>query len=251
MSILSSNIPDELKRLRQWLLWRRESRQGKATKVPITTMGYRANITTRDHWSSFEFAIRIAARPGFCDGVGFVFTEGDPYCGLDLDDVWQSDADEGAPWAKRILERFQDTYSEVSPSGQGVKIWCRAKPPRCGKWLIEAGGIEIYDHSRFFTVTGRSARIAAIVNHQSDIDALVENLDQAHRETQVRAIGDVIPQGQRHNTLVSLAGSMWRRGMIAEAIEAALITTNQRQCDPPYEPQHIRQIVASTQKWRR
>jgi primase-polymerase (primpol)-like protein len=251
MSIISSNIPDELKRLRQWLLWRRENRQGKSTKVPITTMGYRADITSPDHLSTFGFALQALARPGFCAGVGFVFTEADPYCGIDLDDIWQSDADEGATWATGILERFADTYSEVSPSGNGVKLWCRAKAARCGRWPIENGGIEIYDNARFFAVTGRSAGITALTDHHADVDALVENLDRRRHHTRARVIPNVIPQGQRHNTLVSLAGTMWKRGMCADAIEAALQETNQRQCDPPYVRKHINQIIQSMQRWSR
>jgi primase-polymerase (primpol)-like protein len=244
-------IPDELTALPQWLIWRYETRQGKPTKAPYTTMGYRACVVNPEHWSTFEFALAAAARPKFADGIGFVFTGADPFCGIDLDNCYPSDAAECAPWAQGILERFSDTYSEVSPSGAGVKIWCRAKAPRCGRWGVEDGAIEVYDHSRFFTCTGRSAGILVVTDHQRDIERLVGNLDEDRGATLSRPIPDVIPQGQRHNALVSLAGSMWKRGMCAEAIEAALMTTNQRQCDPPYEPEHISKIVASMQRWPR
>jgi hypothetical protein len=150
-----------------------------------------------------------------------------------------------------ILDRFRDTYSEVSPSGSGVKIWCKAKAPRCGRWPIGQGAIEIYDHRRFFTVTGRSAGVFAVADHQADIEALVANLDQVRHKAQARVIPSVIPRGQRHNTLVSLAGTMWRRGMCADAVEAALLETNQRQCDPPYPGQHINQIIHSMHTWSR
>jgi primase-polymerase (primpol)-like protein len=171
-------------------------------------MGYRASSTNPDHWSTFEFASKTVGRPAFADGIGFVFTADDPYCGVDLDHVWQSDADEGADWALQILDRFNDTYSEISPSGQGVKIWCRANSPRCGQWPVGAGAIEIYDRARFFTMTGQSAGALVIVDHQSDIDALIGNLDEGRNQPQARTIPEVISQGQRHKALVSLAGSM-------------------------------------------
>jgi hypothetical protein len=214
-------------------------------------MGYRADVTNPEHWSTFEFALKAAARPGFADGVGFVFTGDDPFCGIDLDNCYPSDAAECAPWAEGILERLGDTYSEESPSAKGVKIWCCARSPRCGRWLVEYGAIEIYDRLRFFTVTGRSAGITSITDHQADVAALVANLDEGRHESRLQTIPDVIPQGQRHNTLVSLGGTMWGRGMVAEAVEAALLVTNQKQCDPPYSPDHIRKIVASMAHWRR
>jgi primase-polymerase (primpol)-like protein len=244
-------IPEELRKLKQWIIWRREDRDGEPTKVPYTTMGYRASSTNPDHWSTFEAALAAAARPGFCDGVGFVFAKTDPYTGVDLDDVWQSDADEGAPWAAGILERFRDTYSEASPSNRGVKVWCRARAPRCGRWTIAGGAIEVYDHARFFAVTGRSAGIVEITDHQADVEALIANLDGDRPRTQAEAIPNIIPRGRRHNSLLSLAGTMHRRGMAPEAIEAALLEVDRRQCDPPHGAQHVRKIVASMRGWER
>jgi hypothetical protein len=253
MLSIRENIPPELISLPQFVLWRRESRDGRVTKVPYTFMGYRASATNPEHWTTLECALKFAARPGFADGIGFVFTDADPYCGIDLDNVWQSDADEGAPWATGILERFADTYSEASPSDCGIKTWCRAKAPRCGRWAIEGGAVEIYDRNRFFTVTGRHTGILAVTDHQHDVELLVASLDRRQHPaiTQARTIPDIIPQGQRHTALVSLAGSMWRRGMTPEAIEAALLVTDQKQCDPPHGPEHIHRIVESMQRWPR
>jgi primase-polymerase (primpol)-like protein len=247
------DIPDELTALRQFLLWRyiQKPEKPKPDKVPFTAMGYKADVTNPEHWSRYEIVLERSHRPGFCDGIGFVFTAEDPYCGIDLDHIWQSDADEGVEWAAGVLERFSDTYSEVSPSGTGVKIWCKAKTPRCGKWAVESGAIEVYDHARFFTITGKSAGVMAITNHQVDVDALIANLDEDRRQQPHAAIPDAIPQGQRHNTLVSLAGTMWRRGMMAEAIEAALVVTDAKQCSPPHGPDHVRKIVASMSRWPR
>ena len=258
MNIVAKNIPEELVSLPQWVLWRYEDRGApKPTKVPYQarTRLYHAKSDDPRTWASFEAAIEMYQHhAGHIDGIGFAFSAADCYCGIDLDRIWLSDADEGAPWAIRILEQFADTYSEVSPSDFGVKIWCKAKAPRCGSWPIEHGAIEVYDHSRYFAVTGRAGRVHAITDHQSDVEALVAHLDEDDVATTSRRptiTGGTIPQGQRHPTLVSLGGTMWKRGMCPAAIEAALLKTNEEQCDPPYPPDHIHKIVASMARWER
>jgi hypothetical protein len=59
---------------------------------------------------------------------------------------------------------------------------------------------------------------------------------------------EVIPQGERNETLTSLAGSMQRRGMSREAIEAALLVENQR-CDPPLSKKEVANITKSISRY--
>jgi primase-polymerase (primpol)-like protein len=251
MTIIPSHLPEELIALPQWVIWRYETRNGgKPTKVPHDPQGYHVKTTDPSQWSTFNAVINAASRPGWADGIGFVFTTEDPFCGIDLDNVWQSDGDEGAAWGIEILERFGDTYLEESPSEHGVKIWCRATVPRGGKWPVEAGAIEIYDHARFFTVTGRSNGVVAVTNHQDDVNSLTEYLG-ADRSASPHTISGVIPYGTQHHTLVSLAGTMWRRGMTVEAIEAALLITNETQCERPGPPENIHRIALSAGRWQR
>jgi primase-polymerase (primpol)-like protein len=248
-------LPEELTALRQWVIWRYEIRRGdptgKPTKVPYQATGYKASTTNPEHWSGFAYVLNTWQRQRvLCDGVGFVFSADDPYTGLDLDNVWQSDADEGPRWASEILDRFADTYMEESPSGRGIKIWCRAKLPHGGRsWPIGAGAIEIYDRSRFFVVTGRAGPIRTVADHQADVDSLIAYLDGG-RPAPTNTTGK-IPYGTQHNTLVSLAGTMWRRGMTTDAIEAALQVTNAQQCERPGTPENIHKIVMSTARWSR
>jgi hypothetical protein len=60
--------------------------------------------------------------------------------------------------------------------------------------------------------------------------------------------GEPIPDGQRNSTLTSLAGTMRRRGMTQEAIEAALLAENVR-CDPPLSEQEVRDIARSVGRY--
>jgi hypothetical protein len=55
----------------------------------------------------------------------------------------------------------------------------------------------------------------------------------------------VIPEGQRNETLASVAGSMRRRGLDSVEIAAALHTVNGRRCHPPLPEREVDGIAAS------
>ncbi|HEX5085152.1 MAG TPA: bifunctional DNA primase/polymerase [Blastocatellia bacterium] len=63
-------------------------------------------------------------------------------------------------------------------------------------------------------------------------------------------IGGAIPEGHRNDTLMSLAGTMRRRGMGAEEIEAALLVTNNKRCDPPLAEDEVRKIASSVCRYK-
>jgi hypothetical protein len=54
----------------------------------------------------------------------------------------------------------------------------------------------------------------------------------------------VMVKGSRTNTLVSLAGTMTKRGMSLPAITAALLAENTAKCDPPLPEAKVRRIAA-------
>jgi len=59
-----------------------------------------------------------------------------------------------------------------------------------------------------------------------------------------------IAEGERNSTLTSLAGSMRRRAMSAEAIESALLVENNERCQPPLDDEEVRKIVESVCKYK-
>ncbi len=82
--VISDAIPTKLKTLPHWVTWRRETRDGRVTKVPYMPQeNRRASSTDPATWSSFEAALADCEK-GRADGVGFVFTNS-PYTGVDLD----------------------------------------------------------------------------------------------------------------------------------------------------------------------
>jgi putative DNA primase/helicase len=214
-------------------------------------MGYRASHSNPEHWSHFDVVLaRLRQRLDIWSGIGFVFTSEDSFTGLDLDDCIDPD-DAVKPWARGLLERFSDTYAEVSPGGAGVKLWCQATIQRALRKQLPDGAIEIYNRSRFFTVTGRRFRGAplTIADHQADIDTIMECYSTRHEPSV--AIAERITVGNRNPTLVRLAGTMHRRGMCIAAIEAALLKVNELQCDPPKPAEEVYKIVRSVERWGR
>lgn len=159
-------IPQELRDRRQWVCWRYTERDGKQTKEPVNARsrsGRHASTTDPDTWSSFEKAVQAAEAKGY-DGIGFIFTQDDPYVGIDLDNINHTND------AGEIIDRF-NSYTEFSPSGNGVHIIGKASLPTdaSGK---RTSGIEVYQHSRFFTMTGNlwTERPQAVNSIQPVID---------------------------------------------------------------------------------
>jgi len=62
--------------------------------------------------------------------------------------------------------------------------------------------------------------------------------------------GERIPKSQRNATLISLAGTMRRRGMTEESILSALLDENILRCDPPLEEEEVRKVAASVARYK-
>lgn len=247
-------VPDDLAERDQWVLWRYEERNGRSTKVPYQVGGRRASSTDPKTWASFE-AVSNEWRnaPARYAGLGFVFSSGDLFCGIDLDDSLDAGGNPKS-WARGVVERFGDTYIEISPSGTGLKIFARgAVPANLGGAKVGDGQIEIYDHARYFAVTGVRFREAPleIEDHAADLGVLYGRLTSRKKGqwTLQPISGGRIPFGQQHNTLVSIAGTLRRRRVCDEAIEACLQTINTQQCERPGPPEHIARIVRSSRRW--
>ncbi len=64
-----------------------------------------------------------------------------------------------------------------------------------------------------------------------------------------RAQAEAIAEGGRNHALASLAGTMRRRGMTPEAIEAALLKENDARCKPPLPASEVREIAQSVARY--
>ena len=166
--VCPENIPDELKALRQWVLWRAEPRKGQLSKVPYQIgNGQTAQTNNPATWGEFSRAIAAySARQG--DGIGFVFAHGGGLCGVDLDDCF-TEGGELHPKAAAIV-RALNSYTEYSVSGRGLHVLVRATLDG-GKRF---GPLEIYPHGRYFTMTGHVyGDLRQIRDAQEEIERLI------------------------------------------------------------------------------
>ena len=149
-------VPQELKRLNQWVCWRAEpdvSRPGKMKKVPVNPRtGGLAMSNNPGTWTGFEQAVKASHSHS---GIGFMFANG--YFGVDIDNIEDAINDFQNGGRGNIAAEFiggLQSYAEVSVSGKGLHILCRGALPKGGR---RRGNVEMYDSARFFVVTGRRA----------------------------------------------------------------------------------------------
>lgn len=146
-----NNIPDELKKLNNWCVWKFQERNGKKTKIPFNAeTGEFAKSNDKTTWSSYETAVNAEG----VDGIGFFFEP--PYLGIDIDDI-DDDLHRYRHGDKldNIVNEFNEafkSYTEESPSGNGLHIIVKGKIPGNRR---RKGNIEMYDSGRFFTMTGK------------------------------------------------------------------------------------------------
>ena len=146
----TTDLPAALTESDQWVCWTAAERDGKQTKIPVNPKtGRYASATDPDTWTDFEVARSYAVETEGV-GLGFVFSDNDPFVGVDLDDCRDADTEAGELWATSIINRL-DSYTEVSPSGTGYHVIVRGSLPAGGN---RTGNLELYESARFFTMTG-------------------------------------------------------------------------------------------------
>lgn len=137
----------EVTMLPQWVCVRFEKRDGKITKVPYCVRtGARASVTDPTTWCTYQTAATVADQ---YDGIGFVFTERDPFVVIDLD---EPETHEQKMRHMAIMNAFKDTYQEASVSGTGVHIIMRASYK--GGIRLRRDQVEVYGAKRFMVMTG-------------------------------------------------------------------------------------------------
>jgi RecA/RadA recombinase len=163
------NIPTDLKALRRWAPWKAiwNEERGKWDKVPYRPEGYGLSSMQPDRWVSFEEAVRaFDTGAGKYSGVGLVLTGMTDVVGIDLDRCITDG--QIAPWAQEIIDSV-DSYTELSPSGSGLRILARGSIPEDVQ--DNTVGIEVYNghKGRFLTVTGDVLRDLPVGTPHPDI----------------------------------------------------------------------------------
>jgi putative DNA primase/helicase len=166
-------VPEELRNTNQWLVWKLINKgKEKPAKVPHDAKtGQPADPTNPASWCSCVVAVNAFGINPFYTGVGFAFTEADPYTGIDIDDCRDKETGELGTWAKEIIAML-DSYTEVTPSGTGIHIIVKGKAPGQRQ---RTSKIEMYSQKRYFTITGeRIGECNTVEDRQEQIERLYQ-----------------------------------------------------------------------------
>jgi putative DNA primase/helicase len=176
LPVKPEHIPAELKALPQWVVWRYVWKPNlkKWDKPPLMArLGTAASSTNPKTWTTFE-AAHDAYEWQKYDGIGMVIIEENELVGVDLDHCCDFMTGAIAPWAQTIVDRMR-TYTEVSPSGTGLRLFLKGKRPKKGR---RKGDIELYSWGRYFTITGwrLDGTPCTIEPRQAELEALETEL---------------------------------------------------------------------------
>lgn len=161
VEVLSENIPQLLKDLPRWIMWRWVMREGLPTKPPFSAKtGKKADNTSDADWCTFEEAM-TALQTGKYSGIGFVPAGRDELVAWDLDRCLDVKTGDIKPWAKSLIDSL-GSYTEVTPSGNGLRVLVLGDVPKDGKKrgklasfvAGKEGVVECYKNKHYITITG-------------------------------------------------------------------------------------------------
>lgn len=179
LNTIPGAVPLALRVVVCWICWRAEIRDGRTTKVPLNASGppRRVDITHPETGRAFDEAVRGLRRPGV-DGLGLVLGDSG-FTAVDVDHAFEPDGETLKRDAARIVAAL-NTYTERSPSGEGLRLFIKgAKPgPKCRRELADGVSVEVYDTARYVTVTGHHlpGTPAEVADDQVVLDAFYSRL---------------------------------------------------------------------------
>lgn len=173
MAFNYAHIPIALKERNQWLLWRLTER-GKVPYSAKTNSPCDANDPA--NWLSFEQALQANEKLK-TTGIGFAARNG--IILIDLDNCIHASV--ASPEALQLIKQF-NTYTEYTPSGNGLRIIVQGDLPSVSKRYFNpithgfAG--EIFANIGFCTITGNQYPNTPndVANHNGTLSAWFDTL---------------------------------------------------------------------------
>ena len=242
-----SAIPAELREAPRWLAWK--LLHGK--KPPVDAAG-RAMSTWQEpaSWLSFADAKKRAKGLDGQAGVGFVL--GDGFGGIDLDDCRDPESGDVNSRANVVVEFAEGAYAEVSPSGEGLKVFGRGEGWVELNFRDDSVAVD-RKASGYFCVTGEVYRPGGIV------DLPLDALDMQFKQTKVGApstakLPETIRPGSQHDVLFKEACRHARDGKTEDEIFAIVqaVAKNRAPNTPgmrPWEDHDFRDIARSAARY--
>jgi hypothetical protein len=170
------NLPHELKALRIWCVWRyvKNPKREKPDKVPFNPItGTKAKTNYPDEFVSFNDAVKNAEK---YDGIGVIVPHGVVF--IDIDECVENGVIN--EFAKEIIRKMNIPF-EVSPSGKGLRGYCKAQDFQFDKkkyYIVNRNiGMEVYVGGathRFLTITGNIIHEAEFCERGEQLQALLD-----------------------------------------------------------------------------
>jgi hypothetical protein len=144
-------IPTDLRVASSWLVWKLgplNPKTGRRPKLPCNhATGDVTDKADPSVWTSFEEAI---SKAGKFSGIGLLPMG--KVIGFDLDKCRNKETGEINAWARDWVAKL-NSYTEISPSGDGLHVWFQGEAPQKG--VARKDGAEVYAHGKqYLTVTG-------------------------------------------------------------------------------------------------
>ena len=151
-----------------------KTRPGKTDKLPINPQTRQVcSAHDPEIWMDAESARVTAQALGTQYGIGFVFTEADPFWFLDIDDCLQSD-NHWSPLALSFVQAFHGAALEISASNRGLHIIGSGTPP-AHSCKNTGHKLEFYTAGRFVALTGTQATGDAALDCSVNLPWLVQH----------------------------------------------------------------------------
>jgi AAA domain len=165
---------------KQWCVWRWTQKPGGSwQKPPFMPLqpDRHANTNDPNTWTDYATALAtVQARQA--DGISYILTKDDPVGAIDLDHCRCTVTNSIDVWAQIYLQAALNTYQEVTPSGEGVRIWGFTDGnPLNRKFTLKIEGKEIAAElfrktNKALTITGYTLDPA--IRELSNIDKVFE-----------------------------------------------------------------------------
>ena len=163
----------------QWAVWRWiQKPDGSWQKPPFMAAQPDRYTSTSDPstWTDYPTAL-ATVQAGHADGLTYVLTSDDPFGAIDLDHCRNKLCSIDV-WAQNFMQAAVNTYQEVTPSGEGVRIWGLIDAdPLNRKFTLEIDGKKIAAElfrrtNKALTITGYTLDPA--IRELSNIDKVFD-----------------------------------------------------------------------------
>ncbi|AUH72480.1 AAA family ATPase [Legionella sainthelensi] len=175
---LPLNAFESYKQFIVYVLVPRDNGTGKMDKIPTNPKTLKAfNAHTAENWITAKEALLLSSLLGKQYGVGFVLTDKDPFCCIDIDDCLKipGDITSATPIALKLMAMFPGAAIEISISGKGLHLFFSYRGNIPSHTCKNAEyKIELYTRERFIALACIYVRGDAATDHTEALYKVIE-----------------------------------------------------------------------------